>query len=160
VQAGEVRRAVNSRSIVPNTKGIYELAASQDLERSAELAACFDARVSLIPADWTTEPELCPTVADVLMATGAMNFERNAHHMLGYLFFERGALEIAEEHLDQAKGLGAEVPYLFNDLGEQYAAEGRHRDAARAYLKAVGNGPDRVGALMRFLQNFADSVRE
>ena len=64
------------------------------------------------------------------------------------------------KHLDQAKQLGAEVPYLFNDLGEQYEAEGRHADAARAYLKAVGNGPDRIGALMRFFQNAGDSIRE
>jgi hypothetical protein len=139
---------------------MYELAATRDLERAIETAVCFDPDVALIPEEWTTEPQLRPTVADLLLVTGATNFERNAHHMLGYLFIERGALEVAEEHLDQAKDLGAEVPYLFNDLGEEYEAEGRHADAARAYLKAVGNGPDRVGALMRFFQNLGDSIRD
>jgi tetratricopeptide (TPR) repeat protein len=159
VRVVEVRLVAHHPNVVPNTKGMYELAATQDLERSIEAAACFDPSVALIPEDWTTEPQLRPTVADLLTALGATNFERNAHHTLGYLFFERGALEVAEEHLDEAKDLGAEVPYLFNELGERYEAEGRHRDAARAYLKAVGNGPDRVGALMRFFQNAGDSIR-
>ena len=90
----------------------------------------------------------------------ATDFEPNAHHMLGYLFLERGAPEIAEEHLDQANALGIRVPFVFNELGEMYEDEGRHADAARAYLKGVRNGPDRVGALMRFFQTFADTVRE
>jgi tetratricopeptide (TPR) repeat protein len=160
VRVAVVRLVTYRPKVVPNTKGMYELAATQDLERSIELAACFDPSVALIPEDWTTEAQLRPTIADLLTATGATNFERNAHHMLGYLFFDRGALEVAEVHLDRAKDLGAEVPYLFSDLGERYEAEGRHADAARAYLKAVGNGPDRVGALMRFFQNAGDSIRE
>jgi tetratricopeptide (TPR) repeat protein len=154
------RFAVHNPKVVPNTKGMYELAATNDLERSIELAACFDPSVALVPEEWTTEPQLRPTVADLLLTVGATNFERNAHHTLGDLFIERGALEVAEEHLDQAKELGAEVPYLFSDLGEEYEAAGRHTDAARAYLKAVGNGPNRVDALMRFFQNVGDSLRE
>jgi tetratricopeptide (TPR) repeat protein len=160
VNVAQVRLVAHQPNAVPNTKGMYELAATRDLERAAEAAACFDADVALIPEEWTTEPALRPTVADLLLAMGATNFERNAHHMLGYLLIERGTLEVAEEHLDQAKDLGAEVPYLFGDLGEYYEAEGRHADAARVYLKAVGNGPDRVGALMKFFQNAADSLRE
>jgi tetratricopeptide (TPR) repeat protein len=158
--AAHVRLVAYQPNVVPNTKGMYQLAATRDLERAIEAAACFDPNVALIPEKWTTEPHLRPTVGDLLMAMSATNFERNAHHMLGYLFIERGALEVAEEHIDQAKELGAEVPYVFNDLGEQYEAEGRHADAARAYLKAVGNGPDRLGALMKFFQNAADSLRE
>lgn len=160
VTDAKVRLVAYRPNLVPNTKGMYELAATQDLERAIELAACFDPNVALIPEEWTTEPQIRPTIADLLTATGATNFERNAHHMLGNLFCERGALEIAEEHLDAAKELGAEVPYLFNDLGERYEAAGRHGDAARAYLKAVGNGPDRVGALLRFLQNAGDGMRD
>jgi tetratricopeptide (TPR) repeat protein len=155
-----VRLVSHQPNVVPNTKGMYQLAATRDLERAIEAAVCFDPNVALIPEEWTTEPHLRPTVTDLLVTMSATNFERNAHHMLGYLFIERGALEVAEEHIDQAKELGAEVPDVFNDLGEQYEAEGRHADAARAYLKAVGNGPDRLGALMKFFQNAADSLRE
>jgi tetratricopeptide (TPR) repeat protein len=156
----KVRLVAYRPDIAPIIKGMHELAAIRDLERAIELAACFEPEVPLIPAEWTTEPRLRPTVADLLSALGAAGFEPGAHHVLGYLYLERGDLEVTEQHLDQAKKLGAGVPYLFNDLGERYEAAGRHADAARAYLKAVGDGPDRVGALMRFFQNAADSLRE
>jgi tetratricopeptide (TPR) repeat protein len=156
----KVRLVAFQPDIAPIIKGMYELAAIRDLEHAIELAACFDPDVPLIPAEWTTEPRLRPTVADLLLALGAADFEPKAHHMLGYLYLERGDLELTEQHLDQVKKLGSEVPFLFGDLGQRYEAAGRHADAARAYLKAVGNGPDRVGALMRFFQNAADSVRK
>lgn len=154
------RLVAHTPKIVPNTKGMYRLAATMDLEHALEAAGCVDRDVSLIPKEWTTEPSLRPAVADLLQAIGATHFEPNAHHMLGYLFLERGAPEVAEEHLDRANDLGISVPFIFSDLGELYKAEGRHGDAARAYLKSVKNGPDRVGALMRFFQNAGESVRE
>ena len=160
IRTSNVRLVAHNPSVVPNTKGMYELAATSDLERALDAAGCLDRDAALIPEEWTTEPALRPTVADLLLAMGATEFEANAHHMLGYLFIERGALEVAEEHLDRTNELGVRVPFIFNELGELYEAEGRHADAGRAYLKGVRNGPDRVGALMRFFQNAGDSVRE
>jgi tetratricopeptide (TPR) repeat protein len=160
IQISNVRLVAYNPSIVPNTKGMYELAATSDLERAVASAGCLDRDAALIPEGWTTEPALRPTVADLLLAMGATEFEPNAHHMLGYLYIDRGALEVAEEHLDRTNELGVRAPFIFNELGELYEGEGRHADAARAYLKGVRNGPDRVGALMRFFQNAGDSVRE
>jgi tetratricopeptide (TPR) repeat protein len=137
---------------------MYELGAIVELQRAVGTAGCLGRELALIPEDWTTEPALRPTVQDVLTALAATEFEPNAHQMLGHLFLEQGALEVAEEHLDQAKKLGAQVLFIYNELGEEYEAEGRHADAARAYLKAVGNGPDRMGALMRFFDNMGDSL--
>jgi tetratricopeptide (TPR) repeat protein len=160
IRTSNVRLVAHDPSVVPNTKGMYELAATSDLERAVDAAGCLDRGLALIPATWTTEPALRPTVADLLLGMGATDFEANAHHMLGYLFIERGALEAAEEHLDRTNELGVRVPFVFNELGELYEDHGRHADAARAYLKGVRNGPDRVGALMRFFQNAGDSVRQ
>jgi Flp pilus assembly protein TadD len=160
VHKSHVRLVAHSPNVVPNTKGMYQLAATVDLEHAIDSAACLDRNTPLIPEEWTSEPMLRPTVTDLLSAMGAANFEPNAHHILGCLFLERGALEVAEEHLDQANELGVTVPFLFNDLGESYEAEGRHADAARAFLKAVRNGPNRVGALTRFLHNMGAGVRE
>jgi tetratricopeptide (TPR) repeat protein len=159
-QVAKVRWVVHRPDVVPNTKGMYELAAIVELERAVEAAGCLDRELALIPEDWTTEPELRPTVGDVLLALAATEFEPNAHQMLGHLFLDQGALEVAEEHLDEAKKLGAQVPFIYNELGEEYEAAGRHADAARAYFKAVGNGPDRVGALMRFFDNMGNSFWE
>jgi tetratricopeptide (TPR) repeat protein len=159
-QVATVRWVMHRPDVVPNTKGMYELAAIVDLERAVEAAGCLDRQSALIPEDWTTEPELRPTVEDVLLALAATGFEPNAHQMLGCLFLDQGALEVAEEHLDEAKKLGAQVPFIYDELGEEYEAAGRHADAARAYFKAVGNGPDRVGALMRFVQNVRDGFWE
>jgi tetratricopeptide (TPR) repeat protein len=159
VHESKVRLVAYAPKVVPNTKGMYELTAMRDLQRAVEAAACMDRDLPLIPAEWTTEPELRPLVADLLSAIGATDFETNAHQMLATLFLDRGVPELAEEHLDQANDLGARVPFVYNDLGDFYEAEGRHADAARAYLKGVRNGPDRIGALMRFLQNAGDSLR-
>jgi hypothetical protein len=139
---------------------MYQLAATVDLEHAIDFAACLDRNTPLIPEEWTSEPNLRPTITDLLLGMGAAHFEPNAHHMLGCLSLDRGALEVAEAHLDQANDLGVTVPFLFNDLGEAYAVEGRHADAARAYLKAVRNGPNRAGALRRLLQSVRDGIGE
>jgi tetratricopeptide (TPR) repeat protein len=154
-----VRLVSHNPTIAPNTKGVYQLAATVDLESAIEAAPCVESEQSLIPDEWTTEPTLCPRLADLLQALGATHFEANAHHMLGYLYLERDAAEVAEEHLDRANDLGMRVPYVYDELGALYEAEERHADAARAYLKAARNGPDRVGAIMRFFQNAGDTIR-
>jgi tetratricopeptide (TPR) repeat protein len=152
------RYAAFDPDVSPNTKGMYHLAATVELERAIEAAGRIDFQLPLIPPEWTADPTVCPKVGDVLLAMGAMQFEPNAHQMLAYLFLERGALEVAEEHLDRTNQLGMSAPYIFNDLGKEYESQGRHTDAARAYLKGVKNGPDRAGALLRFLQNLGDSL--
>jgi tetratricopeptide (TPR) repeat protein len=160
VHKSNVRLVAHSPNVVPNTKGMYQLAATADLEHAIDFAACLDRNTPLIPEEWTSEPNLRPTITDLLVGMGAAHFEPNAHHMLGCLSLDRGALEVAEAHLDQANDLGVTVPFLFNDLGEAYAVEGRHADAARAYLKAVRNGPNRAGALRRLLQSVRDGIGE
>jgi tetratricopeptide (TPR) repeat protein len=160
VRTPTFRFAVYTPNVSPNTKGMYQLAATMELEHAINGARKIDGELPLIPMEWNTSEAFYPTVNDLLLAMGATQFEPNSHHMLAYLCLERGALEVAEEHLDRANELGISVPFIFNDLGARYETQGRNADAARAYLKGVKNGPDRVGALMRFMQNLGDTLEK
>jgi tetratricopeptide (TPR) repeat protein len=123
------------RHIVPNTRSMYELAATIDFEWSIELAHVLRRDEVLGTDCCATEEESNPTVADLLVALSAENFEAKAHNVLGNLFLKRGALEIAEQHLDSAALGHLEVASGYRELADKYHAHGRHRDAMRANLK-------------------------
>jgi tetratricopeptide (TPR) repeat protein len=137
------------RRIVPNTKGMYELAATRAFEQAIEFAPRVKLDEALVPTKYGTTMALEPTVGDLLLALGAERFDAKAHNALSYLFLERGALEVAERHMDEAVQGGLTVVYGYGDLGDEYTLRGQHADAARAYLKAA-----------RFSANKLDTLRD
>jgi tetratricopeptide (TPR) repeat protein len=135
------------RRIVPNTKGMYELVATREFEQAIEFAPQVRLDDTLIPAEYGTTLALEPTIGDLLLALGAERFEAKAHNALSYLFLERGALEVAERHMDDAVQGGLTVVYGYRDLGDEYTLRGQHADAARAYLKAARFTSDKLETL-------------
>ena len=84
-----------------------------------------------------TDPQLeeavvVPRVGDLLMALGADNFVRQAHHLLFGLHLDRAEPAKAEIHLDRAAAMGAPVLYGYQDLAEAYLDVGHNTDAIRA----------------------------
>lgn len=71
------------------------------------------------------------------MALNAENFEAKAHAALGRLFLKRGALELAEQHLDDAASRGLTVIDGYCDLGDEYHARGQFAAALRVHLKST-----------------------
>jgi hypothetical protein len=67
-------------------------------------------------------------------------------------------LERAEDHLDKATRLKADVLNGYEELSDLYAAEGRHLDAARADLKAVRKGPANLATLRHAFRHFNDAL--
>jgi tetratricopeptide (TPR) repeat protein len=126
---------------VPMTSDIYELMAVGQLEQAARLAEAVDPGQLLLPAAAVIDPALSPTVGDLLAALGARQFQAQAHQMLGHLLLQRDQTAMAESHLDRASALHTIRVWGYEDLGDQYAQQGRHLDAARAYCKEVRNGP-------------------
>ena len=100
---------------------MYELAATLDFERAIELACALQLDEAIVPDRFPTSSALEPTVGDLLLALGADNFQAKAHNTLGYLFLKRGALEPAEQHMDDAVQGGLDVVYGYRDLGTNTA---------------------------------------
>jgi hypothetical protein len=69
--------------VAPNTRGMYELMAMQELAKAIELAPAIDLRAPLAPAAWAAEdvqylPLVMPTVGDLLLAQGADRYPDRA----------------------------------------------------------------------------------
>jgi tetratricopeptide (TPR) repeat protein len=146
--------------ILPNSRAMYRLGAMHDLERAVEEAANVCPELPLVPSDWTLAPDLRPTVGDLMTATGTENFEADAHNILGSLYLDASQEELAEEHMDAAQKLGVCVLYGYADLAENYAAAGRHADAARAYTKAYRADPERGSYGVQALKHAVSALRE
>ena len=131
--------AVTPHNVVPNTKSMYELAATMDFEKAIDLARTFRFLngEAILPDQLGTKAALEPTVGDLLIALEAEKFVGKAHLALGNLFLERDALELAELHLDAAVQEGINVVLGYRLLGEAYGARGQDTDATRAFLKAT-----------------------
>ena len=151
--------AYKPMDVAPNTKSMYQLSATMELEEAIKLAPDVWADQPLVPADWPTRAALAPTVGDLLLAVSADNFEAKAHNMLSYLYLERGLLETAEGHMDSASNGGLKV-IGYADLGDKYAEAGEHTDAARAYVKAMKHSPDKVTPARKAWDNLCDAWRE
>ncbi len=145
--------------IVPNTKSMYQFAAAMELEEALRLAPDLWADEPLVANDGAARVALEPTVGDLLLAVGADKFEAKAHNMLSYLYLERDALEMAEEHMDAA-ALGGLPIIGYVDLAERYVELGQHTDAARAYLKAMKDSPDKVGPARKAWENLRQAWQE
>jgi tetratricopeptide (TPR) repeat protein len=135
------------RHVVPNTKGMYELVATREFEMAIEFAKHVRIDEALVPAEYAGTLALEPSVGDLLLALGADLYEAKAHNTLSYLFLERGALETAEHHMDEAVRGGMAVVYGYDDLGNEYTLRGQHADAARAYLKAAQYSTEKMSTL-------------
>jgi tetratricopeptide (TPR) repeat protein len=144
--------------VVPNTRSMYKLAAIGDLEAAIEFAGnvCLDDL--LVPAGAPTSMALEPSVRDLLLALRAEDFVAKSHNMLGSLHLERGSLELAEKHMDEAVAAGLAVVYGYSDLGKEYEAAGRHDAALRAYLKAAQQEPHKMLPLRKAWENFKDAI--
>lgn len=138
--APHVELAAYMPRAVPNTIGVYRLLAIGELERAIDRAPALERDEPLRPLAWTATPEICPRVEDLLRALGAVEFEVQAHHMLGDLFLEDGRLELAEHHLDAVATMGRQPVFGYDEIATEYVGQGRHLDAARAYAKAVHFG--------------------
>jgi tetratricopeptide (TPR) repeat protein len=144
--------------MVPNTKSMYELAATIDLEWSIEFSRFVRMDEGLLSDCCAAEPYGEPTVADLLSALGAEDFEAKAHNTLGTLFLERGALELAEQHLDRAAQGRLEVAAGYRELVDKYQACGRHLDALRAGLKATAYSGGKLQPLVDALRGWYDDL--
>jgi tetratricopeptide (TPR) repeat protein len=149
--------AQTPRHVVPNTKGMYELAATVELEKAIELAAAVRLDAAILSSEHSTTTALEPTVGDLLLALGAEHFPAKAHNTLSYLFLERGALEIAESHMDDAVRGGLSVVYGYQDLGDGYHVRGQYADAARAYLKATRFSSNKLGTALDALRSLREA---
>jgi tetratricopeptide (TPR) repeat protein len=146
--------------VVPNTPDMYRLAAMGELELAVELADTVMLDEPLLSAEWPTSAALTPTVGDLLLATGANDFEAKAHNMLGYLHLENGAPEEAEQHMDAAADSHAIVVFAYEDLGKYYEEQGRSLDAFRAYAKLAGQGTGLVHPLGKMMENLRDAFTQ
>jgi tetratricopeptide (TPR) repeat protein len=143
--------------VAPNTRDMYHLAAMLELEAAIELAPSVILDEPLAPPEWPTASALPPTVGDLLLALGADRFDAKAHNMLGYLYVEYGAAEMAEQHLDAAADSGVVVVFGYDDLGALYETEGRHLDAFRAFAKSAAQGNGIVRPLGKMLENLREA---
>jgi tetratricopeptide (TPR) repeat protein len=143
--------------IVPNTKSMYELGATMDFEAAIELACTFEWDEAIVPPERQTTRALEPTTGDLALALGAEKFEAKAHNTLSYLFLKQGALEVAEQHMDDAVGCGLPQVYGYRDLGDEYRARGQHADAMRAYLKATRFTNHKMNTLWDAIRSFGDA---
>lgn len=151
--------AYRPRQVVPNTRGMYELAAMAEFEAAIANAAHLDRAMVLAMPDHRTTVTLAPvTVGDVLVALGAERFEGQAHYMLGAMCLDRGATTAAETHLDAAHAAGVDVVFGYEELGAMYEKDGRYGDAARAYLKGTGHDPRLLTPLRKVLENAAKAL--
>jgi tetratricopeptide (TPR) repeat protein len=143
-------------AVVPNSRSMYELAATMDFERAIDLAPMTELDALIVPLTSRGGMALEPTVGDLIVALGAEQFPAKSHNALSYLFLKQGALEVAEEHMDGAVAGGLAVVYGYQDLGDEYRARGQHADAARAYLKATKFSSNKMGTLEEAMRSFWD----
>lgn len=147
--------------VAPNTRGMYELVAMQEFEEAIANAQHLDRAMMLAMPDHRVQTTEIPvTVADLMKALGCEHFEGQAHNMLGAMYLDRGATDAAEEHMDAAHAAGMQVVFGYRDLGTAFETEGRHGDAARAYLKALENDPGMVLPMKKILENFGKALLE
>jgi hypothetical protein len=139
---------------------LQELAATGALERAIEYAPRLDPNQPLLPVEWPLESRLLPNVGDLLRALGAEHFLPTAHLTLAQMFLERSNLELAEEHLDAARTLGAQVVFGYSDLAAGYAHVGRPADAVRAEVKALSYGASGPRDGIRLLASLLRGLRE
>jgi len=139
---------------------LQELAATGALERAIEYAPRLDLNQPLLPAEWPLESRLLPNVGDLLQALGAEHFLPTAHLTLAQMFLERSNLDVAEEHLDAARLLGAQVVFGYSDLAAGYEDSGRPADAVRAEVKALAYGTSGPRDAVRLLANLVWGLRE
>ena len=140
------------------SKSMYQLMAVQDMERAIELRHNIFQDETLLPSYLLSAENASPTVGDLLKVWKVENFAGQAHNILGNLCLERGLLEQAENHMDEAKASGASVIYGYRDLGARYEAEHRHGDAFRAYAKAVGEDPSVVAPTQGILRSIGHAL--
>jgi tetratricopeptide (TPR) repeat protein len=131
--------------VFPNTRGMYETMAMQELQMAIEFADATDLQAPLAPEAWAAEdmhylPLVTPTAADLVEALGADHFAARAHNVLATLNLERGLADEAEEHLDAAALERMHDPLAYRKLAQAYEHEDRGTDAARAYLKGFRRG--------------------
>jgi tetratricopeptide (TPR) repeat protein len=138
---------------------MYEFAATIDFEWSIEFSRFVPIDEGLLSDCCSAEPYFEPTVADLLRALGAEDFEAKAHNTLGTLFLERGALELAEQHLDRAAQGRLEVASGYRELVVKYQACGRHLDALRAGLKASAYSGGRLHPLVDALHGWYEDLK-
>ncbi len=112
------------------------------------------------PLYQTPMPIEPPTVADLLDAIGADEFEGKAHNMLAPLYLDRGLLQQAEEHMDAAVGLDMNVLDGYRQLADRYDACGQYGDAFRANLKAMGGSDGIVEPARKALDAIRKSLIE
>lgn len=144
--------------VAPNTKSMYRYRAMMELKSAIKFAPRLHVYKSLVPDDWPTKAAMAPIVQDLLLATGADNFAAKAHNMLGDLYLQRGSLEQAEQHMDDAVAGGLSVVYGYSELAGEYENAGRHLDAMRANLKAAQEEPSKVAPLRKAWENLRDSI--
>jgi tetratricopeptide (TPR) repeat protein len=123
--------------VVPNSKGMYRLAAMHELQQAIEFAPSVAMNAWLIPDRAATDSMLRPTVGDLLLVLGADRFEANAHNMLGNMYLQDGMLDQARDHMDAAAAQGVQIIFGYSALGDAYAARGHSLAAAGAYSKAM-----------------------
>lgn len=152
----QVRYVVRApRGVVPNSRSMYRLLASMEFEKAIEHSDGICPYQALVESNSWCElgmPMVAPMVGDLLKAMKADSFEAKAHEILGQLHLERGALDIAEQHMDQAVAELDVVETAYRELGDQYADMGRRRAALRAYVKALKQREGVVGPTQGILQ--------
>lgn len=126
--------------IMPNSASMFRLAAIQELEAAISLQGEVDLAQPLVSMTTFEEPDIVPTVHDLLLACGGDRFVADAHSIVSYLYLERGNADAAEQHLDHATAGGATVIYGYDDVARAYEMQGRYLSAARAAAKSVQDG--------------------
>ena len=150
--------AYRPQQVVPNSASMYRLVGAMHLERAIELADRVPLDQIVAPTGWTMVMATPPTVGDLLTALGAERFEASSHNVLGGVYFERGAWERAEGHMDSATDGGADVMNGYRDLARQYEQDGRYLDAARAYAKEMRENPGKAVPAKKLLENLGRSL--
>lgn len=156
--APDAFRFTSRPAVTPNSESTYQLAAMQEFEKAIDLAPNVERGQPLVPAAWTHEPALRPTVDDLLHAMGRYRFEGMSHSILATMYLDRGQLELAEEHLDQAVANDAPVAFCYQELAQNYEEFDRPFDAARAYAKSIADGSAGAGQLRAMVENMRRAI--
>lgn len=152
--------AVQPMQVVPNTPGMYRLAAMMHLAKAIEFAPNVFVDQPLVPDDWPTHAAVGPTVGDLLLAMGDERFEGNSHYVLGSMHLENGAAKQAEQHLDRASDLGLPITDSYGELGTFYEGKHQHLDAFRAHLKDAKQGHGVVEPMQKAFENLRKALME
>ena len=139
---------VAATPIVHRPKSWYQRSAADELELAVELAPHLDRYQPLLPTYDVVRvpypvpvPDTPPLVDDLLIALRLDDFLLEAHKMLASYFTVHGCAELAEEHLDEAHHLGADVARQYQVVGQLYEEQGRNAEAHRVHLKAMAHEP-------------------